>query len=315
MFDSSTVRDAFLEHWLRAQQVDYTQNGEDSRTACPPGREEAGQPERLPAAVPLSKAHIRPHVEFRSGASILKAHRGGQKEDQVGGGVRGEITGFSDDSRRRLMYLIGGIMRDASLPLFITLTYPNSFPDARSSKRHLKMFQQRFKRAFPAHGSIWKLEPQKRGAPHYHILTWGLDLNQVQSFVPVAWFKIAGGGDEKHLAWHMGLLGHGNKHCVQRVRSWRGVWTYASKYLGKTFEVEGWQGVGRFWGVVNRENIPFGELHQVEVTRGEAVQTIRYQRRFSKLKKRNNRSLTIFCDVDQWISKLQIGGDECLETG
>jgi hypothetical protein len=109
------------------------------------------------------------------------------------------------------------------------------------------------------------------------------------------------------------------------VRSWKGVWSYASKYLGKTFDVAGWgeKWTGRFWGVVNRENIPFGNTVKMEIERYKAVQAMRYQRRFAnppinligkidegkKIKKRhfrNNQALTIFCDADQWVSRLNL---------
>ena len=259
----------------------------------------------VPMGAPLSKAHIRPFVEYRAGAGLLKAHRGGQKDDQVGGGLRGAVKGFSVSSRRRLLQTVRSIKLDAELPLFITLTYPETFPDANTSKRHHKMFFQRFNRAFPAHGSIWKLEPQKRGAPHYHLLTWGCDLDQVQNFVPAAWAEIASGGDPKHKTWHEG--GFNNQHCVQQVYNQKGVLAYAAKYLGKTFEVEGWEKVGRYWGIINRNNIPFGELVKQEVTYKKAVEILRYGKRFTGLKKRNNRSLNIFCDADQWIEKLEIG--------
>jgi hypothetical protein len=85
------------------------------------------------------------------------------------------------------------------------------------------------------------------------------------------------------------------------------VLAYAAKYLGKTFEVEGWEKVGRYWGIINRNNIPFGELVKQEVTYKKAVEILRYGKRFTGLKKRNNRSLNIFCDADQWIEKLEIG--------
>ena len=158
------------------------------------------------------------------------------------------------------------------------------------------------KRAFPGIGLIWKLEPQKRGAPHYHMLAWNVSRSELYTFVPKVWFDIAGNGDDKHLTWHMG--GFNNEHCVQQVRTWNGVRSYASKYLGKTFEVEGWTKVGRYWGVINRESIPFGELQEIQITRSQAVQIMRYQRRFSGLGKFNNKSLTIFCDADQWINRI-----------
>jgi hypothetical protein len=129
-----------------------------------------------------------------------------------------------------------------------------------------------------------------------------LDPGDPLNWLPAAWYEIAGGGDVKHLHWHMGALG--NQHCVQQVYSKKGVLAYASKYLGKTFEVEGWQNVGRYWGIINRENIPFGELIQQEVTYKKAVEILRYGKRFTGLKKHNNRSLNIFCDADQWIEKI-----------
>ena len=127
-----------------------------------------------------------------------------------------------------------------------------------SFQKHLENFAKRLKREFSDIGFIWKLEPQERGAPHYHLLVWGVQEADLFYFVPSAWYEIAGDGDHNHLLFHMGCLR--NQHCVSEVRSWRGVWSYASKYLGKTFEVAGWDCIypGRFWAVVNRENIPFG---------------------------------------------------------
>ena len=254
----------------------------------------------------LSTAHIRPFIEYRAGGSLLKTSKG-QVSPAVGGGQRGAVKGFSDNSRRRLLRTIGGIKRHADLPLFITLTYPEQFPNPSESKKHLKMMFQRLGRKYSDHGSIWKLEPQERGAPHYHILTWGVSLEKMQEYIPSIWFDIAGAQDKKHLSWHRGELGNGNKHCVQQVNSWRGVWSYASKYLGKTFEVSGWNELwtGRYWGVINRDNVPFGELVQQEVDIQKVVEVQRYQRRFTRIKK-TNKSMTIFCDAQQWVDKLDL---------
>jgi hypothetical protein len=260
--------------------------------------------EAAPTHDTLSTSHISPFIEYRAGASLLKSCKGGQTE-AIGGGRRGKVEGFSSNARRRLLQTIGSIRRDAVLPLFITLTYPDKYPDPKTSKRHLDTFFKRFARAFPLHGTIWKLEPQKRGAPHYHLLTWGCELDQVFEFVTSSWHDIAGGGDILHLRWHRGELGNGNLPCVQQVQSFNGVWSYASKYLGKTFDVSGWEDkwTGRYWGVVRRTNIPFGKLIQEPVTWDKAVQVQRYQRRFAGLKK-TNRSATIFCDVGQWVDNL-----------
>jgi hypothetical protein len=270
---------------------------------------------------PLSKSHNRPEREYprgkkaknpsltwREGASFLKSSQGSDGH-QHGGGERGAINGFSANSRRRLMYTIASIRRDADLPCFVTLTYPSKFPDPKESKRHLKIFIQRLLRAYPHVAGLWKLEPQERGAPHYHALLWGVDSAELKNFVPYTWHKIAGDGDNYHLLFHLGLL-HNSKHCVSLVNSFRGVWAYASKYLGKTFDVAGWEDkyTGKFWGYVNRSKIPFGELCELQVTSKKAFLVMRYQRRFSG-RKTSNKGFTLFCDADQWMNNIISGGD------
>lgn len=241
-----------------------------------------------------------PQIEYAAGGSLLKVSSGIVSEAPIGG-KRGAIGGFSFASRRRLMRTIARVKRDAKLPFFVTLTYPNKFPSPIESKRHLDNFAKRLRREFSDIGFLWKLEPQGRGAPHYHLLVWGVQETDLFYYVPFAWYEIAGDRDRDHLLFHMGCLK--NQHCVSEVRSWRGVWSYASKYLGKTFEVAGWDCIypGRFWGVVNRENIPFGDDMVMYVTEKDARLWMRYQRRFGKLKSRNYSSLTTFCDADQWV--------------
>lgn len=268
----------------------------------------AGEIVVLPGAeihgVPLSKAHKSPFCEWAAGASLLKVGTG-QPGEVIARGKRGRIDGFSFASRRRLMYMVAKVRRDAELPCFVTLTYPNNFPSPIESKRHLKIFIKRLLRKFNDIGFIWKLEPQERGAPHYHLLVWGSDESLLRAFVPEAWFEIAGNGDRNHLRFHLGMLPK-SEPCVNQVRSREGVMRYASKYLGKTFEVAGWDEIypGRFWAVVQKENIPFGKEVVMYITKKDAHVWMRYQRRFAKLKSRRYLSLTTFCNADQWIKNI-----------
>lgn len=285
---------------------------EPNRTYRPTGR---NRPEAEAERSTLSTAHIRPQIQYYAGASLFKVSRGGECE-QVGGGRRGVINGFSLQSRLRLMRVIAKVKRDRALPVFVTLTFPDIFPEPEEAKKCLWAFIKRLRRAFPRVGLIWKLEPQERGAPHFHLLVWGVFFQQLQNFTPEAWYEVAGGGDPWHLAWHKGLCGNGNVHCVQRVRSFEGVWSYAAKYLGKTFEKAGWdkKWTGRYWGVVGPQNIPFGELCELDITAPNAYTLMRYQRRFinrvrpgekkKRARKSNSRSLTIFCDASQWAERL-----------
>lgn len=243
-----------------------------------------------------------PYVEWNQGSSRLKASRGSDGV-QRGGGQRGSVQGFSEQSRRRLLQTIGCVRRDVPLPMFVTLTYPDCFPSPAQAKKNLEAFRQRLKRAFPGVGAIWKLEPQERGAPHFHLLVWGVECESLFEFTVQAWFEIAGQGDINHLLFHRGRLG--NRPCVEPVRTWKGVWFYAAKYLGKTFEIENWKWPGRFWGIINRECIPFGELQSVEVDQQVVTQVMRYGRRYAGLPYRSQ-GQTLFCDVSQWVEKLEI---------
>lgn len=257
-------------------------------------------------AAPLSKSHNRRKNQctftYRENSNFLSVARAFDRA-QVGGGKRSAINGFSRNSRRRLMYKIAGIRRDAKLPCFMTLTYPAEFPTVARAKRDLKIFVQRFKYKYPNSSGIWKLEPQERGAPHFHGLDWGVGEAELLDWVAYTWYEIAGNGDRNHLLFHLGLL-HDTEPCVAQVRSWRGVWAYASKYLGKTFEVAGWtaQWTGRFWGTWGA--LPEGQLHEGIISDRIALTSMRLQRKFAKMKKFSHVRVTTFCDADQWVAKL-----------
>jgi hypothetical protein len=149
-----------------------------------------------------------------------------------------------------LLELLASLNREALglLPLFLTLTYPGSFsPDPGVWKRDLDVFIKRLRRAYPDAALIWKLEPQKRGAPHFHLLLFGVE-HIPYTWLRRAWFEVVGSGDEKHL-----LAGT----RVERVKSWRGVMSYAAKYLGKVEAAADWPDyVGRWWGVSGRKLLP-----------------------------------------------------------
>lgn len=250
----------------------------------------------------------QPTITVVSGGSmiIVRKKRGSNGGN---GGRRGAIKGFSWDSRIRLLMVIARVRRDAPLPLFLTLTYPDRFPEPLEAKKHFNMLLWRIGRKFKgAVGLIWKLEPQQRGAPHFHCLVWGVKFEELFPWVAFQWYEIAGGGDERHLKWHLGA--YDNEPCVGQVRSWRGVWSYASKYLGKTFEVAEWgdKWTGRYWGVRWPQNIPFGQERVIPIDFGKAVEIMRYQRRFSHAPGRDYAKLVTFCNADLWRDKL-LGGD------
>jgi hypothetical protein len=244
-------------------------------------------------------------IKYRVGASVVTAKRERVEKEQKRADnqevpKRGKVAGFSPKSRNRLMRTLAEVRRDC-LPLFVTLTFPAYYPTIERAKRDLDTFIKRMARKFPTVAGVWKLEPQKRGAPHFHLLIWGASFAELLSFVPLAWYEIVGSGDPNHLAWHKGELG--NSPCVQQIEKQQGVFWYASKYMSKEVGTQ-FSDWGRWWGVFHRNNLPLGEVVNVEVTEEKAVEFIRYMRRYARVKSRSYKSLTIICNADLWINRL-----------
>jgi len=185
------------------------------------------------------------------------------------GGDRGRIADFSRQSRRRLLNLLASIDQKASgLPLFVTLTYPGQDWEryAKSMKRHLDNFRRWLVYHVPIAAVVWRLEMQKRGAPHFHLLLFGtsfLDAYKVAS----AWWRIVDSGQASHL-----MAGTEVRAC----KSWRQATAYVAKYMAKPMEGEWtgkgiWELPGRFWGVWGKERlaiVPFAwELGWQETVR------------------------------------------------
>lgn len=66
------------------------------------------------------------------------------------------------------------LVESGRVPAMITLTYPSAWeavaPDGASVKRHMVLWRKRFQREFGESARyIWKLEFQRRGAPHIHM--------------------------------------------------------------------------------------------------------------------------------------------------
>lgn len=245
----------------------------------------------------LSSLHNSPRLEWNKGGGLLKAVRGKAPKVHFSRSKRGVVRGFSKSSRRRLLRLVSSVNLKIK-PVFVTLTYPGVFPvNSRRWKRDLDVFIKRLGRAFGKVSGVWKLEAQKRGAPHFHLLIWGVEYADLIAFTANNWYKVVGSGDDRHLR-------AGTR--VEQVRSHRGVLSYASKYLGKVEEPEYdfWDSVGRYWGVFFRERMPVGGMSAVYIDYETACTIIRYMRRFARLRSRAYYSLTVICDAEHWVNRL-----------
>ena len=125
--------------------------------------------------------------------------------------VAGIVRTFSRASRRRLGRAIAcldwteAIYPGWRLALF-TATYPDDWravcPDPDTAYRHLRALAKRFERATGLKlKGVWKREFQRRGAPHFHVLTplpAMIGNEPVREWFARSWYEIVASGDERH---------------------------------------------------------------------------------------------------------------------
>ena len=181
-----------------------------------------------------------------------------------GGGPRGKIAGYSKASRLRLVKRLTTITEKAlKNSLFITLTYHKTQVPHEKLKRDLKHFVQLLRRNHPNDSGVWRIEAQKRGSPHYHILHFGE--RGGKRFLPHAWIserwnRIAEPGNLLHLE---------SGTSVERCSGARAIGGYIAKYVGKPEEPgRTLEGIGRHWGVYGRSKIPVSETELIPLDAG-----------------------------------------------
>lgn len=217
--------------------------------------------DQLAQSLGLSTSHISPRgsearkffaVEVAVGGAVLSA-KGRKTTDSPPPpeSSRGVVSTISKASRKRLLRKLASIDHRELVckPLFLTFTYPAEWPgDPKRWKRDLDTLCKRIQRRFPIAAIVWKLEPQKRGAPHYHVLLFNVPWVD-RHWLAQAWYEVVASNDPKHLA-------AGTE--VRAIRSWRGVLSYAAKYVVKAAGdlPEGWDNVGRIWGIRGVKHLP-----------------------------------------------------------
>jgi len=191
----------------------------------------------------------QPLMTLAVGGSLLKVQYAKIPTGPRTHSRRGAVLAFTRQSRGRLFELLASLNQAAlkQLPLFLTLTYPKVFPTDRvTTKRHLDSWLKRLRRVYPKCAVIWKLEYQRRGAPHFHILLFHVKWVD-RRLLSRTWYEVVNSRDERHLK-------AGTR--IEFIRSWRGVMHYASKYVGKVVALPAGADPGRFWGVSGRGYLP-----------------------------------------------------------
>ncbi|MCM8526107.1 MAG: hypothetical protein NE327_06295 [Lentisphaeraceae bacterium] len=156
-------------------------------------------------------------------------------------GKRQKIRGFSKRSRKNLMDQMQTLdfdrltVKGHCKAKFITLTYPNQYPDFEEAKKHLDNFRKRIMRKFPKASAIWRLEPQKRGAPHFHIILFKAQRIDKEELTKM-WGEIVGPLYRDYSYNTMKSYRNGRDPFVriEAIKSLKGVMWYVSKYISKS---------------------------------------------------------------------------------
>lgn len=136
---------------------------------------------------------------------------------------------------------------------------------------------------------------------------WGYEpgLMSFQDWVSMSWYHVVSGGDINHFT-------AGAR--VERVRTWGGVVSYASKYMSKAdAQFLGDVPYGRNWGIYNRAAMPWAKMIELELDEETGVRLRRVARRYLEHKVGRKwkapYGITLFCDGAQFLRLLKAPPD------
>jgi hypothetical protein len=237
-------------------------------------------------------------LSYHQGASLvdLQGPRPTVKAASSRPAKRQQIGDWSRASRHHLRQFLASLrIDDLKAALVITLTYPAEFPapeQFKTYKNHLRVFNQALHRRFPGASGVWKLEFQQRGAAHFHLLAFGLHgeaLDTLRTWITARWYALAHNSD-KHL---------GSAACeVDPVKHHGGFIHYMASYIAKNDQTRPGDFTGRYWGVFNRQRLPIGELHTLELTPQQWVRVRRLARKKMSIDIERRRWSLFFKDIN-----------------
>jgi hypothetical protein len=161
--------------------------------------------------------------------------------------VSQDIKKFSNNARRRFIRKLAHInLQVYAKPIFVTLTYHNVLPKSNTElKSHLDKYLQFLRTYTYKFEYVWRLEFQKRGAPHFHIILFpkkGYDNKDYQKWkrdLPAFWRKTIGEWDSSMQLYAVD---------VQKLDGKKNIFFYLSKYAAKESDVLVDDYKGRMYG-------------------------------------------------------------------
>lgn len=183
--------------------------------------------------------------------TVIQPARCSQKKSPRPRPRRGIVSDLSRKSQQRAKRYLSSLSDWGSRRAdFLSLTYHLDRPGlALATKGHRMRFQAFLRRRVPGHGGLWRIEPQKRGVPHYHmVLFYPANTTESQrlalrQLVLDEWHRIADAFSPAHEAY--------GSHA-RPVSSPKQARSYITKYCSKEDTIEGWSYQGRRWALFGK---------------------------------------------------------------
>lgn len=190
---------------------------------------------------------------------------------------RGEVTGFSNRSRKRMLETLASI---SEVPdIFCTLTWSDDVATLNREhfKRHFEVFRKWLEYHYDGIKAIWRVEIEERKSgdligsplPHMHLLIWLPPMSKEERDL-----LLEDKGAVWRKRWHEILQSQNDFHLsdyglqIETIKSRRHSYYYASKYVGKHKEDN--FAVGRRWGRIGElDTLP---RYSIELSRQEFIE-------------------------------------------
>jgi len=180
--------------------------------------------------------------------------------EKSGGGIRGDIVGFSRASRKRMIEFMAKVRDDGDL-YFVTMTYDDYswITHCGGHQDQWEAFRRRIERAYQVCKALWRVELKEHKSgdligqlvPHFHMLVWTGGYNTDENKEKVAkslrdWGVKAWG---EILETENPQFANYGFH-VSSVRNRKHAYSYVSKYIGKQDDDD--IPCGRRWGRIGK---------------------------------------------------------------
>lgn len=225
-----------------------------------------------------------------------------------------DIKTFSSQSRKRLFELFNSLEYSSyGKPVFVSATWHYDSPDNRSSlKNLLANYIHALKRQLPPFHSIWKLEYQQRGIPHFHFMilpldkTTDFDSSVISTIIKNNWLK------RKQCN-----CVHCKNYSIKTVsvKDYKHAMIYISKEIAKVQDRYEDHDLGRIWGSSRNMRVKVYGNYKITTDEFEKIVSIKLKEDFvnesSKLYLMSLKQMYRNCDIFININEVKSFLDNC----